>query len=266
MTVQIKLRRDTAANWTAVNPTLAMGEPGLETDTLKIKYGDGTNPWVLLPYPSNLVTTVGASNLTGTTLAGNVYSSSLTTVGTLVNLTVTNPIFGSVTGSAGSAALATSIGLGSANQILYQTSANTTGFLPVPSSANTYLQWTGSAFTWSNSASVAQAPQLSGTYIASNVVGSSLTSVGVLTGLTSSGAVSITNNTAATTYQTGALVVGGGVGITGNTYIHGNLVVDGSITGANGETITGNLSVSGSATVGNISTKAFSVAMATALS
>jgi hypothetical protein len=36
----IKLRRDTAANWTSVNPTLASGEPGLETDTLKIKYGN----------------------------------------------------------------------------------------------------------------------------------------------------------------------------------------------------------------------------------
>jgi hypothetical protein len=195
-----------------------------------------------------------------------VFNSSLTSVGTLVNLTVTNPIAGSVTGNAVTANTSTSIALGSANQILYQTSPGTTGFLPVPSSANTYLQWTGSAFTWSNSASVAQAPQLSGTYIASNVVGSSLTSVGVLTGLTSSGAVSITNNTAATTYQTGALVVGGGVGIAGNTYIHGNLVVDGSITGSNGETITGNLTVTGTATIGSISTKAFSVAMATALS
>jgi hypothetical protein len=46
----IKLRRDTAANWTSVNPTLAAGEPGLETDTLKVKYGNGTTAWTGLAY------------------------------------------------------------------------------------------------------------------------------------------------------------------------------------------------------------------------
>lgn len=45
-----KLRRDTAANWTSVNPTLAAGEPGLETDTLKVKYGDGATAWNSLGY------------------------------------------------------------------------------------------------------------------------------------------------------------------------------------------------------------------------
>lgn len=42
-----------------------------------------------------------AGTLTGTTLASNVVTSSLTSVGTLANLTVTNPITGSVTGNAG---------------------------------------------------------------------------------------------------------------------------------------------------------------------
>jgi len=42
-----------------------------------------------------------AGTLTGTALASNVVSSSLTTVGTLANLTVTNTITGSVTGNAG---------------------------------------------------------------------------------------------------------------------------------------------------------------------
>jgi hypothetical protein len=41
-----------------------------------------------------------ANNLTGTTLASSVVTSSLTTVGTLTNLTVTNPIAGSITGNA----------------------------------------------------------------------------------------------------------------------------------------------------------------------
>jgi len=41
----IQLRRDTAANWTSVNPTLASGEMGLETDTGRYKIGNGTTPW-----------------------------------------------------------------------------------------------------------------------------------------------------------------------------------------------------------------------------
>ena len=41
----IQIRRDTAANWTSANPTLAQGELGLETDTLKVKAGDGSTAW-----------------------------------------------------------------------------------------------------------------------------------------------------------------------------------------------------------------------------
>jgi len=50
MTTRIKLRRDTAANWLSANPILAAGEPGLETDTGKIKYGDGVTAYSLLPH------------------------------------------------------------------------------------------------------------------------------------------------------------------------------------------------------------------------
>lgn len=50
MATQFKLRRDTATNWTSNNPTLASGEPGVETDTNKFKIGNGTTPWVSLPY------------------------------------------------------------------------------------------------------------------------------------------------------------------------------------------------------------------------
>lgn len=51
MTTQIKLRRDTAANWTANDTVvLAAGEPGFETDTGKLKIGNGTNTWATLGY------------------------------------------------------------------------------------------------------------------------------------------------------------------------------------------------------------------------
>jgi hypothetical protein len=45
MPTQFKLRRDTAANWTSINPTLSAGEPGFETDTKKLKIGDGSVAW-----------------------------------------------------------------------------------------------------------------------------------------------------------------------------------------------------------------------------
>lgn len=46
----IQVRRDTAANWTSANPTLAAGELGLETNTLKLKLGDGSTAWTSLAY------------------------------------------------------------------------------------------------------------------------------------------------------------------------------------------------------------------------
>lgn len=48
--VQIKLRGDTAVNWTAENPTLLANELGRETDTGKIKIGDGSTAWTSLAY------------------------------------------------------------------------------------------------------------------------------------------------------------------------------------------------------------------------
>jgi hypothetical protein len=49
-TVKFQLRRDAAANWASVNPTLGPGEPALETDSGKGKHGDGVTPWNALPY------------------------------------------------------------------------------------------------------------------------------------------------------------------------------------------------------------------------
>lgn len=53
MATQIKLRRDTAANWTNNNSVvLAAGEPGFETDSGKLKIGNGTSTWAQLSYIS----------------------------------------------------------------------------------------------------------------------------------------------------------------------------------------------------------------------
>lgn len=44
----IKMRRGTAAQWALANPVLAAGEPGFETDTKVLKFGDGVTAWLSL--------------------------------------------------------------------------------------------------------------------------------------------------------------------------------------------------------------------------
>lgn len=60
----IQIRRDTAANWTSANPTLAQGELGIETDTLKVKAGTGSTAWTSLGY---LIDTGGYAAYSDTT-------------------------------------------------------------------------------------------------------------------------------------------------------------------------------------------------------
>ena len=80
MAVQIQFRRDTAAAWTAANPTLAAGELGLETDTSLYKIGNGSSAWTSLAYgtiagvpTSNSITTAMLQNsaITATKLASD---------------------------------------------------------------------------------------------------------------------------------------------------------------------------------------------------
>jgi hypothetical protein len=63
MTARLQNRRDTAANWTSNNPTLAQGEIGYETDTTKFKIGDGATAWSSLAYAY----AAGAAGATGPT-------------------------------------------------------------------------------------------------------------------------------------------------------------------------------------------------------
>jgi hypothetical protein len=53
MANRIILRRDTAANWANVDPVLANGEIGLETDTERFKIGNGIAPWSERDYYAN---------------------------------------------------------------------------------------------------------------------------------------------------------------------------------------------------------------------
>jgi hypothetical protein len=80
---QIQLRTDTAAAWTAANPTLLSGEMGIESDTRKIKVGTGSTAWNALPYFLAGVHVRGQASYTNT---GTV---SIVTQGTYVSTGLT---------------------------------------------------------------------------------------------------------------------------------------------------------------------------------
>jgi len=70
--VQIQFRRGTAAQWTAENPLLAVGEMAIETDTNLYKIGDGVTRWIVLDYgglhgPTGTTGPTGYNGTTGAT-------------------------------------------------------------------------------------------------------------------------------------------------------------------------------------------------------
>jgi hypothetical protein len=85
---------------------------------------------------TNSSVTVGSTSIalgaSATTIAGLTSVTSTTFVGALT----------------GNASTATMMAGGVANQIPYQTAANTSSFITAPSVSSTFLQWTGSAFAW----------------------------------------------------------------------------------------------------------------------
>ena len=94
----IQIRRDTASDWTSANPTLAQGELALETDTLKLKAGDGTTAWTSLAYYS-----LGTAGYLATT--GGALTGALTTNSTIdgVDIATRDGILTSTTATAAAA-------------------------------------------------------------------------------------------------------------------------------------------------------------------
>ena len=82
MATKIQLRRDTAADWTSGNPTLAAGEFAWESDTNRFKIGDGATAWTSLGYADTL-STLGDLSVVGSTLSSPSNADlTLTTSGT----------------------------------------------------------------------------------------------------------------------------------------------------------------------------------------
>ena len=89
MTIRrILIRRDTAANWTAANPTLGSGELGGETDTGKLKLGNGSTAWNSLAYQAGVTSVngntgvvTGLATTAAPTFTGTVVLPSTTSIG-----------------------------------------------------------------------------------------------------------------------------------------------------------------------------------------
>jgi hypothetical protein len=102
---QIQLRRGTAAQWVSANPVLAAGEQGYETDTGKLKIGNGSTAWNSLSYAITGAAGTVTSITAGTGLSGGTITSTgtiaidstvatLTGTQTLTNKTLTAPALG----------------------------------------------------------------------------------------------------------------------------------------------------------------------------
>ena len=84
----VKVKRATAARWASQNPVLAAGEIGYETDTRKIKLGDGTSSWTQLSYL--VAEGTGAAGQAATIRIGTVTTVAYTANATVVNSGTTN--------------------------------------------------------------------------------------------------------------------------------------------------------------------------------
>ena len=125
-----------------------------------------------------------ASTLTGTTLAANVVTSSLTAVGTITSGTWSGS-FGAVSGANLTSLNASNLSSGTIP--VARLSAATTSALGVVQPDGTSITISGGIISSSNAAS-----NLTGTTLPSSIVNSSLTSFGTLTGLTISGSITST--------------------------------------------------------------------------
>lgn len=101
---------------------------------------------------------------------------------------------------------ATNLAGGTANQIPYQTAPNTTSFIVAPTVANTYLEWSGTAFQWSanplgsvTSVSVVSANGFAGT-VANPTTTPAITLTTTITGLLKGNGTAISAAVSGTDY------------------------------------------------------------------
>ncbi len=191
-----KQRRDTASNWTSNNPTLLAGEFGWETDTKKIKIGDGSTAWQSLDYlPIPDTNRLLTGNLT---VGGNFTVNGTSTTIDTTTLTVEDK----------------NIEIGKVSSPSDTTADG--GGLTLKGGTDKTFNWVNSTNSWTSSEhldfasgkvlKIAGTQILSATALGSSVVSSSLTSLGTIaTGVWQGTAIGSAYMTAGTTSVAGAL-------------------------------------------------------------
>jgi hypothetical protein len=146
---QVQVRRGTASQWTSANPTLASGEWGFETDTLRTKIGNGSTAWNSLAYQTG---SIAISNVTGlgtgvSTFLATPSSANLATAltdetGTGVAVfndspTILNPVITQPQATPTFSANAYTLVAGDAGDILLASNGSTAGTINIPTDATT---------------------------------------------------------------------------------------------------------------------------------
>jgi hypothetical protein len=74
MSAVIQVKRGTASAWTSANTVLTAGEIGFESDTKKMKVGDGSTAWTSLAYTGtdgDITAVVAGTGLSGGSTSGS---------------------------------------------------------------------------------------------------------------------------------------------------------------------------------------------------
>ena len=164
-------RRDTAANWTSTNPTLAAGEMGIETDTYKFKVGNGSTAWATLPYSVDIPSQTGQA---GKFLKTNGTITSWDAVaGDIEGVTAGTGLTGGGTSGTVTLSLSTPVAVADGGTGITSFGTGVATFLGTPSSANlaaAVSDETGSgALVFGTSPTIAT-PAVTGGSIADSVV------------------------------------------------------------------------------------------------